>query len=109
METVSQLFKVPPIQWGLRGDPFLWEEMRIETETFVLPDNSEELSELLKKLFCKLTGQSVEHGKNIFVSRYREKSIGMSNGIVCSNFWIEKGFPLITQRYEVYQHGGNWI
>jgi molybdenum cofactor cytidylyltransferase len=99
MEKVSQLFDKPPMQWGLRGDPLLWEEMRIETEMLTLPNNSEELRVLLKEIFCKLTEQSVEHGKNILVSRYREKSKGMSNGIVSSDFWLEKGFPLIIQRY----------
>ena len=30
--TVSELFNEEPRQWGLRGDPFLWDEMRIKSK-----------------------------------------------------------------------------
>jgi hypothetical protein len=99
MKTLSKLFEVVPIQWGLRGDPYLWEEMKIRGEKISIPETSEKLNLLLHQLFYELTGVEIEPGKNIFIPRYGAESTGMSKGFVCCNFWIETGFPLILDRY----------
>ena len=99
MKTVSYLFKKPPAQWGLRGDPWLWNEMKTRTEQIAMPNSVESVELLLHELFLELTGSEVELGKNIFVRRYADESSGMSKGQVSCNFWINKGFPLLLEQY----------
>ena len=100
MNFVSQYFENPPIQWGFRGDPRLWEEMKIKMATEVVPKTADELEELLQNKFYELTGEKIECGKKTFILRYKHiKPIGMSSGIISHDFWLNKGFPLILQRY----------
>ncbi|MDR2039351.1 MAG: creatininase family protein [Bacteroidales bacterium] len=100
MNGLSRLFEEEPVQWGLRGDPLLWNEIKLELETIAFPAGIDDFRKLLYSMFYQLTGEEPAQGKNIYVPRYGEISSGMSSGVVCSDFWIEKGFPLILQRYE---------
>jgi hypothetical protein len=45
---ISEIFEEEPIQWGLRGDPWLWRELKSKFESVPMP----ETSEALKKLIC---------------------------------------------------------
>lgn len=94
---VSKYFEPEPLQWGLRGDPYLWRDMKQKTATTNIPTTGHEFEKLLYKLFKELTGQEPEHGKFIHVEKYRD--IGMSSGVVCSDYWLDKGFSLLIQRY----------
>jgi hypothetical protein len=96
--SVSNYFDNPPIQWGLRGDPFLWNEMRTKIDTVNAPTTAKEFEDLLHKLFAELTGEKAKPGRNIFVPRYDLG--GMSRGLVSSDFWLERGFHLIIQRFK---------
>ena len=95
---ISKCFENKPIRWGLRGDPYLWDEMKKKTELITLPVTVNELNKLLHGLFKELTGENPQKGKNIFVKRFDNG--GMSGGVVNSDFWIDNGFPLILKRYE---------
>lgn len=95
---VSKYFESPPAQWGLRGDPCLWEEMKQRLNHENMPVTANDLEKLLHQKFKELTGEFPEKGKTIFVSRY-EVTSGMSRGIISSDFWLNIGFPLIIQRY----------
>ena len=94
---VSKYFGEPPSQWGLRGDPHLWEDLKKATETKKVPTTTNELEKILHKLFKELTGKDAKKGENIFVERYNLG--GMSSGMVCSDFWLDKGFAIIIQRF----------
>jgi hypothetical protein len=94
---VSKYFDPEPIQWGLRGDPHLWRDMKLKTSATNIPTTGNELEKLLHKLFKELTGEAPEKGKNIYVKKY--ETLGMSKGMINSDFWLEKGFSLIIQRY----------
>lgn len=96
-KTAAKYFEHSPEQWGLRGDPFLWDEMKISFEKINLPVSSREFDRLLHKFFKQLTGEKPEKGKTIFIERYNDS--GMSGGFVSCDFWLEKGFPLIIKRY----------
>lgn len=93
----GRFFEQPPSQWGLRGDPILWNEMQIEFKKIDLPTNSRELNSLLREVFKRLTDKRAEKDKTILVKRYDKK--GISGGFVSCNFWLEEGFPLIIERY----------
>jgi hypothetical protein len=94
---VSRYFDPEPIQWGLRGDPHLWRDMKLKMESTNIPTTANELEKLLHKLFKELVGEAPQKGKFIHVKKY--ETIGMSKGMICSDFWLDKGFSLIIQRY----------
>jgi len=94
---VSKYFDPEPIQWGLRGDPHLWRDMKQKSAKTYIPMTGNEFEKLLYKLFKELTGEVPQKGKNIYVKKY--ESIGMSKGMISSDFWLDKGFSLLIQRY----------
>jgi len=94
---VSKYFYPEPIQWGLRGDPYLWKDMKQKTESTNIPITANELEKLLHKLFKELVGEVPQKGNVIHVKKY--ETVGMSKGMISSDFWLEKGFALIIQRY----------
>ena len=94
---VAKYFDPEPIQWGLRGDPNLWRDMKLKTITRNIPTTGNDFEKLLHKLFKELTGEEPQKGKNIYVKKY--ETIGMSKGMISSDFWLDTGFSLLIQRY----------
>lgn len=93
---VSMIFEEKPKQWGLRGDPYLWEEMRKEFATVPITISLEEFVKEFKDVFEKLTGTPLTRGAHIFLSKYAHG--GMSSGQICGDFWIDKALPLLVER-----------
>lgn len=81
----SALFSTPPQQWGLRGDPFLWREMKEYFRSTPLEEIHGRLPDQLEQAFCQLTGYSVGDEESVFVERFSHG--GMSSGHVHSTFW----------------------
>ncbi|WP_324679141.1 hypothetical protein [Hymenobacter sp. GOD-10R] len=100
METAAlqHLFHPEPGQWGLRGDPHLWRELRQVFEVLQLPDSPAAIEALLHHLYLNLVGEVAVAGRQPFVARYA--SGGMSSGHVAAAFWLEKGFPLLQSRLQ---------
>ena len=48
---VSSIFEEPPKQWGLRGDPYLWEEMKNEFSTVPVNISIEDFEKRFKEIF----------------------------------------------------------
>lgn len=95
-ENTSELFE-EPFQYGLRGDPFLWKDLKVRYEYSDIK-NLDDFKELLIAGFKENTGNDPIQGKNFGVSHFNFG--GMSSGMVSSDFWIEKGFPLLEERFE---------
>ncbi len=95
---IAKYFDTTPAQWGLRGDPLLWEEMKIKFAETAPPGTADQLKDLLKEAFTALTGQPPVAGKMIHVEKYPK--LGMSGGMVSCDFWLQKAFPLIIERYQ---------
>ena len=53
---VSLIFEETPKQWGLRGDPYLWEEMRNEFSAVPVTISLEAFEKRFKEVFEKFTG-----------------------------------------------------
>ncbi|WP_354624240.1 ankyrin repeat domain-containing protein [Psychromonas sp. MME2] len=98
---VSDLFDPAPGHWGLRGDLFLWMEMRQALCHVSVPENPSDLASIIKSTFHALTGESLENNGKFYVSRFARG--GMDGGIACS-FWIEKLIPMIEQRLRWLQN-----
>ena len=94
---VSEIFEEEPIQWGLRGDPFLWRELKEKMKEKDMPASADELKALIESEYEKSTGQPITNMKNVGVERF--KSHGMSSGGVCPEFWVKKGIPLLVSRH----------
>jgi hypothetical protein len=91
----DKIFK-QPFKYGLRGDIYLWKELKTVFENTKI-NNLDEFEKLLFSTFENVTLNKPTIGKNYGVRRYNFG--GMSSGMICSDFWIEKGFPLLIERY----------
>lgn len=94
---VSEIFEDEPIQWGLRGDPFLWRELKDNFKELDMPDSPQELQTLIEKRYEQSTGHPITHKNHFGVERFR--SHGMSSGGICPDFWVNSGIPLLVGRH----------
>ncbi len=95
---IADLFQKKPGQWGLRGDPYLWQEMADQFAQMPLPQSSEQLAQLLMQTFEALTGQAIVAEQFIAVERFPRG--GMSGGLVSPKFWRETAVPILLARYQ---------
>ena len=95
---VRDIFSEHPDQWGLRGDPYLWDELKKTFMTLPRPKSCDEFVNLLESAFERLVGVPISHDKDVFVPEFAHG--GMSSGYVCLRFWRETAFPMLCQRFE---------
>jgi hypothetical protein len=99
----SSIFKPPPVQWGLRGDPFLWRAMARALSSSTFPKTEVQLIALIETTFERLTGSrlpdenSISDDDCIYVKRYARG--GMSSGQISLKFWRDTALPLLRSRY----------
>ena len=93
---VSIIFNERPIQWGLRGDPFLWDELKEHFCKKELPYSQDEFTNDFYRLFKEICGDELGTKEHTFVKRYAK--IGMSAGQLSHAFWKENGLPLLLSR-----------
>ena len=98
---IADLFQEKPWQWGLRGDPHVWQEMADHFAEIPLPGNAAQLEQLLTQAFETLTGQPITAEKHFGVARFPRS--GMSGGMVSPQFWRETAVPLLLTRYKKTQ------
>lgn len=96
--SVAELFREEPIQWGLRGDPYLWREMAEHLADTPWPASEEELTRRLLQLFEQLAGISLDDPNPVHLTRHAHG--GMSSGMISSTFWRERAIPLLVERYQ---------
>jgi hypothetical protein len=99
---IGQLFEEEPIQWGLRGDPYLWRKMQAHFSESPLPANAAELVKAIEKGFLELSDQLISHADNFHVMECSHG--GMSSGIICPEFWRMNALPLLHSRYQNIIH-----
>lgn len=96
---VSEIFDKPQ-QWGLRGDPFLWEYLENYYATIGLPYPVENLKEDILRIFKDFVGELPVRGKHYFVKEFAKTHVGMSTGCLSADFWLDKAIPLLSERLE---------
>lgn len=94
---ISALFIPEPTSWGLRGDPWLWRDMRQRFSAVPCPATGDELAAIIEAEFDRLTGHPVTHGEMIHLEQYSHG--GMSSGMVWPEFWRDTALPLLRQRH----------
>lgn len=94
---ISDLMGTWQSSWGLRGDPYLWDELKDKLAERSLPRRESELWNVLEVAFAELTGAELITKREIFVARYDNG--GMSSGLVSVAFYREEVFPEIVLRF----------
>lgn len=94
---VSTLFEDEPEQWGLRGDPYLWRELKERLDRTELPESPEQLKQIIEEEYEAATGHSINHMKHFGVERFKHG--GMSSGGISPEFWINIGIPMLIKRH----------
>lgn len=94
--TVTDLFDPVPDGWGLRGDLYLWLEMRSALNHVPIPDRTETLDQIISSLFFVLTGAALSPEIQVHVTRFERG--GMSSGMVDGDFWHGTFIPIIQNR-----------
>jgi hypothetical protein len=93
---ISDLFDPAPTQWGLRGDLFLWMEMRQALCHVEIPRQPDGLIEAVSAAFRALMGAGLERNSTFPIKRFARG--GMSGGMVSGEFWSEQFIPLLVRR-----------
>ncbi|MFZ1470106.1 MAG: hypothetical protein WAT09_14180 [Paracoccaceae bacterium] len=100
---LGTLFQERPHQYGLRGDPGLWDELAATFAATPMPDSFAALWQLLEAGYLSLVGQPLTQAEAVNVDRFDRG--GMSKGAVCPETWADHLFPLISHRFAAHLHG----
>lgn len=98
-ERMAVLFDRRPYSLGLRGDPFLWDEMAVRAKSFVLPATGSQFHNLMKLMFKESTGEALVPGLELRIPRF--ESEGMSSGGVSADYWIDTAIPFMEEQLAV--------
>ena len=96
--TVADLFDPEPEQWGLRGDPHLWREMKKTFAETQLPESELVFRAEIERAFHSIVGVPLSDEREMhYVERYANG--GMSSGQVCFDFWANRALSILSFRY----------
>lgn len=110
-DSVGSLFEREPAQFGLRGDAFLWRELRAQFAAIPLPADWYELRRLLEDGVGKVVGDVLasreslswhDAAASVHVPAY-DPGHGMSAGAVHLPWWSHTGIPILLDRFQA-QH-----
>lgn len=104
MGKFGDLFQDEPKQWGLRGDPHLWRDLREKLESVECPNNIVAAQRILENLFWEATGQTLTFCEDFYIENYGNG--GMSSGQISGEFWRTRGFPLVLERLSIQLGSG---
>lgn len=95
---VSALFEPEPRRWGLRGDPHLWDALRLRLAEEDMPGTVADVMGLVRAAFAELTGTDLasDHEERVYREQYAHG--GMSSGWIDLSTWRERFIPLIAER-----------
>ena len=100
--SLVQIFDETPLNWGQRGDPYLWASMMARAADEPWPVDVDELRQRLNDSFEDLTGHQVDEHEPFFVSAYSHG--GLSSGMVSPVFWRTEAIPFLADRYLYWSH-----
>lgn len=97
IQSTGTLFNDEPIQWGLRGDPYLWRAMREHFASIPMPSSVLEFEQKIASAFEKLTRHTLSSTENFSVKEFAHG--GMSSGWIAPEFWRTQALALLKKRY----------
>ena len=98
---LSIIFEDEPKQWGLRGDQYLWAELREECIGKEIPIKEDEIVRMVCKKFESVSGVPLTYDARPYVEKYAHG--GMSSGQLYGVFWIGRGMAKILENYKNYK------
>lgn len=98
--SVSMIFEQKPEGWGLRGDPYLWDELQQAFGTIPLPCSKTCFIHHFEKFFYELTNHSLRSESDFWVEKYDYG--GMSGGGISVEFWKKNALPLLITRLQKF-------
>ncbi len=105
--TVAALFEREPIQYSLRGDAYLWRELRARFADTPLPDDWFTLQTLITHTIEQVVGEPLTNRESapwhdstaaIYLPEF-DPGHGMSAGAVHLPWWAHTGVPILLDRY----------
>ena len=90
---LADLLREQPDTWGLRGDPFLWDELADKP----WPADEPSFQVLLERTCKQLTGVPLSGDEPVYVKHFAHG--GMSSGYLSPSFWRDTAFPLLLSRF----------
>lgn len=106
-DTVGALFEREPIQYALRGDAYLWRELRAQFADTPLPGSWLALRTLLTDAIEQVVGEPLanrgsaswhDQAAAVYVPEF-DPGHGMSAGAVHVPWWVHTGVPIVLDRY----------
>ncbi len=106
--TVGALFDREPVQFSLRGDAYLWRELRAQFATTPLPSDWYELRHLLEDGVGRVVGDLLVSRESlgwhdaaaaVYVPAF-DPGHGMSAGVVHLPWWSHTGIPILLDRFQ---------
>ena len=93
---VSVIFKQKPTQWGLRGDPFLWEDLESYFTKYPLTIGEAEFCIKIEQYIAHLVENHPMNQDAIFIEQYAHG--GLSSGCISLSFWNDVAIPMLLSR-----------
>jgi hypothetical protein len=91
------IFDEAPSMWGLRGDPYLWNELKEDVRQRPVFKTADEFLLYLKATIEDIIGEPLLKGRYPYVERFN--SGGMYGGRIDSDFWLNTIMPLLEHRF----------
>lgn len=93
----TDLFSPQPEEWGLRGDPHLWDELSTCLADVAMPNSANAVRQIIANEIETLTGANLDGTDVVVVDRYPDD--GMSSRHVSLRYWNETAIPLLVSRF----------
>ena len=94
---LSVIFENEPRQWGLRGDQYMWQELKEENVGKEFPLTDFALAEIVARKFEEVSGVPLTIDATPYVERYAHG--GMSSGHLSGLFRMGKGIYQVYRNY----------
>ena len=97
--SIGALFDRDVAQWGFRGDPCLWRELRARFADTPLPADWFTLRSRVMSAAEEIIGVPLDAGRDsVYVAEF-DPGHGMSAGAVSLPWWMTTGIPILLDRY----------
>ena len=94
---LSDLFIERPETFGARGDPYFWEYLENYFSKVEFPYSEIWLTDDIYRLYVQVTGEQLRVDVDPYVEEFAHG--GMSSGVLCGEFWVNRAVPLLVERY----------
>lgn len=96
---INQIFDTKECFWGLRGDPYLWENLKKEMSQIKIELTPDDFNKLLDEKFNDIIDNKgkVVLKDQVYFENYPQH--GMTGGLVSLEWWKKTGLPLLKERY----------